>query len=313
VTHNEDVHRRGGSDGDQAVAPHSPPPEGAAEGTTQPSPPAAVKVYVSPIGEDLAYARDIVTASFRRFERKALQVASGQPESVAGDGCFYGARCVVMVLRSRYHPGGSAGTADALSTVHREYRVAREHGLPVFVLLHRDLFEAWASFDAGQQPAADRTLLSFVSEIMGYDPELGTRNPFIRQFATVFELRAVIDELLHAFDDYAVVKQNPPLGRIAVGPGEVVEQGWYMMNTGFVCWTDRELRLLPGAPPAVTHALGSRSRIDEVESGDVLSVSVRFRAPHRPGEYDLRWGLYSAAGDRHVAWRPPLECRIVVS
>jgi len=276
--------------------------------------PLIMKVYISPLGDDVTYAGKVFEESLRQYGDITTELVIGEPDRPAGDGRFYAARIVVIVLRSRYHVGEVRESIDSLSTGHLEYRAARQQGIPVVVLIQRELFEAWASFQAGQRvtlPASERGLFPFLTEITGYDQQLGGRNPWIGQFGSIYDLRRVVDSVLAAFDDFAIEGEEPEF-EVSVRAGERFEKTWFVRNTGLCHWTERELRLLPGMAAKLGEHTMTRRRVPPARPGEVVPITVRFTAPNRRGRFTLLWGLYSRSGERYVPSQRPLSCVISV-
>jgi hypothetical protein len=281
--------------------------EGASEGTVVSG---DVRIYVSVVAHQDKSLRKLLALCSAELNNGAVVFDFGTPAGMFNRQ-FNGAHAVMLVLGVGY---STVEGDNVASRTLEEYRAARAQGIPVYAFIHKQLAEGVAATMAGSSPpsaASSESVLRLAREIMGVDPRRADRNPHIREFSNVFDLRAGINSTLGAHDDFRIMAQEPSPGELRCGAGDQVSHTWRLLNSGLVVWEGRTLRLLP-AHSGHADPLQQLIELPRTTASELASVEARFRAPLRVGHYRLKWGMYSSEGRREVAWRPPLECLVDV-
>jgi Domain of unknown function (DUF4062) len=110
-------------------------------------------VFISSTIEDLHYLRDAIRQAVEELSYASVMSEYGDvgylPTSSAEDSCYVGIRqchLAVMIIGKRY---GSL-TAEGRSVTHKEFRAARDRGLPVICLVDSEVAHAKRIYDANK-------------------------------------------------------------------------------------------------------------------------------------------------------------------
>jgi hypothetical protein len=288
--------------------------------TPHPSPPRASKlVFVSSTVRDLVEERALVKRELeaipwidvrcRLSEAPDFPVTGRQVRSSAYQVSLEAVRqsdFVIQILKSRYGMPDIEDEGQLISITHQERREAWRARLPIFTIVHSDLWdEASRSDPRPLPPGGTGSLRALLDEI-----RLDDRKNWISRYESLADLRQILEHGLLATDDSEFVADlTCPDGTIMDGREEF-EKRWAIQNVGWVPWRGRRLREVnPG------NGLIPESRevaVPETLPGQVAELAVRFTAPKYPGSYESRWKMFDENGRECFTWRTGVWCRITV-